>query len=473
MELREYTALTAVEMAELVRRRTVSPVELVQAALAAIEATEPRVNAYSAVFAEAALARARELETEAAAGKFRGVFHGVPVGIKDLFLTEGIKTQRGSKMYADSIPTETAPAVERLLAAGAIMVGKTTTPEIGWKAASNSPLYGVTRNPWDPAKTAGGSSSGSAVAVADGSVPLTLGSDGGGSMRVPAAFCGIFSLKATLGRVPTYPLSPSEHLSHAGPMTGSVADTALALDVLQGPDERDPQSLPDAGVSYLRTLGDLPKGLRCVLAPTLFGHAIAPGVASTIAHAFAEIATHLPVEIVDTAIDWPDPIDIFDALWVARGALYSTMKKEDKDRLDPGFARMIDRSPAIKLEDHLRTLQARAAFNRRVAESFRDFDLLVMPMVPVEPFAAEADGPPDMDQSKPVPWARWTPFSYPFNLTGQPAASVPCGWTPSGLPVGLQVIGRRFEDDTVLQFCAAWEKHFRWRKRKPAVFAAA
>ncbi|MDP1837166.1 MAG: amidase family protein [Reyranella sp.] len=471
MELREYTALTAVEMAELVRRRTVSPVELTQAALGAIEETEPKVNGYGAVFAADALAQAQVLETEARAGKFRGVFHGVPIGIKDLFLTKGVKTQRGSRMYAESVPTETAPAVERMLAAGAIMVGKTTTPEFGWKAASTSPLYGVTRNPWDVSRTAGGSSSGSAVAVADGSVPLTLGSDGGGSMRVPAAFCGIFTLKATLGRVPTYPLSPSEHLSHAGPMTNSVADYALALDVLQGPDERDPQSLADSPVSYHRTLGELPKGLRCMLAPTLFGRAVAPGVASVIAQAFAEIRAHLPVEVIDGEVDWADPIDVFDGLWVARGALYSTMKREDKDRLDPGFARMIDRAPAIRLEDHLRTLQARAAFNRQVAESFRAFDLLLVPMAPVEPFAAEADGPADMDPSVPVPWARWTPFSYPFNLTGQPAATVPCGWSPSGLPVGLQVIGRRFEEDTVLQFCAAWEKHFDWRRRKPAVFA--
>lgn len=471
MELRDYTALTAVEMAELVRRRTVSPVELAQAALDAIEETDPKVNAYSAVFAGEALARAAELEAEARAGSFRGGFHGVPVGIKDLFLTKGLKTQRGSKLYAESVSTETAPAVERLLEAGAVMIGKTTTPELGWKAASNSPLYGVTRNPWDVARTAGGSSSGSAVAVADGTVPLTLGSDGGGSMRVPAAFCGIFSLKATLGRVPTYPLSPSEHLSHAGPMTGSVADYALALDVLQGPDARDPQSLPEASISYFRTLGDLPKGLRCVLAPTLFGRAVAPGIAAVIAQAFADIRQHLPVEVVDGSIDWQDPIDIFDALWVARGALYSGMTADDRARLDPGFARLIAQAPAIRLEDHLRTLQARAAFNRKVAESFRDVDLLVMPMAPVEPFAAEADGPADMDQTVPVPWARWTPFSYPFNLTGQPAATVPCGWTPSGMPVGLQVIGRRFADDTVLQFCAAWEKHFDWHRRRPGVFA--
>ena len=472
MELRQYAALSAVEMARLVREGEVSPVELVRSSLDAIEETEARVNAYSAVFAEDAKARAAELEKEARAGSFRGPLHGVPVGIKDLFLVEGYKTQRGSRLYVDSVATETAPSVERLLAAGAVMVGKTTTPELGWKATSNSPLYGVTRNPWDVSRTAGGSSSGSAVAVADGTVPLTLGSDGGGSMRVPASFCGIFSLKATLGRVPTYPLSPTEHLSHAGPMTNTVEDYALALDVLQGPDARDPQALPAASLSYLETLGDLPK-LRCVLAPTLFGASVEPGIAGAIARAFDEIKAYLPVEIVEAKIDWPDPIDIFDALWVARGALYAGMKPEDIARIDPGFARMVARAPSIRLEDHFRTLQARAAFNRSVAESFEQFDLLVMPMVPVEPFAAEDDGPKDMDGTHPVPGARWTPFSYPFNITGQPAASVPCGWSSSGLPVGLQVIGRRFAEEQVLQFCAAWEAHFNWRQCRPAVYAGA
>lgn len=470
MELRQYAALSAVEMARLVRQGEVSPVELVQSSLDAIEETEARVNAYSAVFAGDAKARAAELEKEARAKTFRGPFHGVPAGIKDLFLVDGYKTQRGSKLYVDSVATETAPSVERLLASGAVMVGKTTTPELGWKAASNSPLYGVTRNPWDLSKTAGGSSSGSAVAVADGTVPLTLGSDGGGSMRVPASFCGIFSLKPTLARVPTYPLSPTEHLSHAGPMTNSVEDYALALDVVQGPDPRDPQALPPSGMSYQETLGELPK-LRCMLAPSLFGASVDPGIAAVVAWAFGEIAAHLPIEVVDIKLDWPDPIDIFDALWVARGALYGSLKPEDVARIDPGFARLVARSASIRLEDHFRTLQARAAFNRSVAEAFETFDLLVMPMVPIEPFAAEADGPPDMDMEKPVPWARWTPFSYPFNLTGQPAASIPCGWSPSGLPVGLQVVGPRFADDKVLQFCAAWERHFDWRRRTPPVFA--
>ena len=473
MNLREYAGLSAVEMARRVRERTVSPVELVRAALDAIDATDARINAWCEVLSVPALARAAQLEAEAQRGELRGPLHGVPIGVKDLFLTAGIRTRRGSRLYADSVPTENSPAVERMLEAGAIMVGKNTTPDTGWKATSNSPLYGVTRNPWNPAKTAGGSSSGSAAAVAAGTVPITLGSDGGGSLRIPASFCGIFSLKPTLGRVPTYPLSPSEHLSHAGPMTATVADSALSLDVLKGPDRRDPFSLPDDGLRYLELIDAPPAPVRCVLAPTLFGKPVEREVAACIAAAFAAIARMPGVEVTDTRIDWSDPIDLFDRLWVARGALNTGLKPEEKALLDPGLARLIERSAAIGLGDHLRALQARSGFCRTVSESFRHFDLLLTPMVPIAPFAAEADGPPEMDPSTPVPWARWTPFSYPFNITGQPAASVPCGWTPDGMPVGLQVIGERFADAAVLRFCAAWERAFDWRTPRPAVYAGA
>ena len=473
MDLKHYASLTALQMAALVRQGEVSPVELAQAALDAIAATEPALNAYSEVFADAALERATRCETEAGRGEFRGPLHGVPIAVKDLFQVEGTRTRRGSHLYANAVSTETGPAVERLLLAGAVMVGKNTTPELGWKASSNSPLYGITRNPWDPTRTTGGSSSGSAAAVAAGTVPISLGSDGGGSMRIPASFCGIFSLKASLGRIPTYPLSPTEHLSHAGPMTRTVADCALALDVTKGPDHRDPNSLPDSGTSYLSLLHSPRKAIRVAFAPTLFGKPVQPDIAACIDAAFRQIRQSLAIEPVDIDLGWPDPIAIFEALWAARGSLYKDLTPMDKARLDPGFARMIELAAPITIDDHFRTLQARAKFCRTVAESFAHFDVLVMPTVPIDPFAAEHDGPPDMDPSPTVPWARWTPFSYPFNVTGQPAASIPCGWSRAGLPVGLQVVGKRFDDATVLQFCAAWERQFDAHSRRPAVFAGA
>jgi aspartyl-tRNA(Asn)/glutamyl-tRNA(Gln) amidotransferase subunit A len=298
-----------------------------------------------------------------------------------------------------------------------------------------------------------------------------MGSDGGGSMRVPASFCGIFSLKATLGRVPTWPLSASEQLSHQGPMTNSVADYALCLDVLQGPDARDPNALPAEDVSYVEAIREPLRDVRVVLAPTLFGAKVQSDIAACVADAFATIRQALPVRVVATAVDWPDPMSIFDRLWTARGAAYHHLPPDKLAKLDPGYRRLIERSRALTMADHLQALQDRAAFSRRVSETFRDCDLVVTPMVPIDPFAAEADGPPDMDPEAPVPWARWTPFSVPFNVTGHPAAAIPCGWSSAGLPVGLQVIGPRFADALVLRFCAAWEKAFDWKARRPAVFA--
>ena len=469
MNRQEYTQLTAASIADLVRRLEISPVEITRAALDAVAATEPAVNAWAELLGDQALSHARVLEAEANAGSFRGPLHGVPVGVKDLFLTAGVPTRRGCRLYAESVPNETSPAVERIVKAGAIMLGKTTTADSGWKASSNSPQSGVTRNPWDPARTAGGSSCGSAAAVAAGNVPITLGSDGGGSLRIPASFCGIFSMKPTLGLVPTYPLSTSEHLSHAGPMTSSVLDYALALDALKGPHLLDPYSLPDDGRSYVDIVCTPARSLRCVLAPSLFGREVDADVARVVTTAFARVQGMAGITIEEREIVWPDPISIFERLWTARGAPKIGSSPAELDLLDPGLARLIRRSASISLADHLQALQDRAVFCREANATLGEFDILLTPMVPIKPFMAEDDGPKEMDMERAVPWAHWTPFSYPFNITGQPAASVPCGWTSDGLPVGLQVIGARFADDVVIQFCAQWEKHFNWHARRPAV----
>jgi aspartyl-tRNA(Asn)/glutamyl-tRNA(Gln) amidotransferase subunit A len=472
VDLREYASMSAVDMAKAVRSHRLSPVELVDAALAAIERTDGRINAWCEVLHDQARAEARRREDEAMRGQFRSALHGVPVGIKDLFLTAGIPTRRGSRLYADAVPGENAPVVDRLQAAGAVMVGKNTTSESGWKASSNSPLYGVTRNPWNPALTVGGSSSGSAAAVAAGTVPISMGSDGGGSLRIPAAFAGIFSLKPTLGRVPTYPLSSSEHLSHAGAMTVDVADTAAVLDIVKGADARDPHSLPDDGVSWLAALQEPTPRCRVALAPSLFGKSVDPDIARCVQDAFDRVSTLPGVEAVEARLDWKDPVPIFDRLWGARGAAALGTDVRQRAQMDAGLARLVERSVHLSLPGHLQALQERAAFCQQVNRSFEHFDLLITPMVPIPAFPAERDGPDDMDEQPPVPWARWTPFSYPFNVTGQPAASVPCGWTPAGMPVAMQVIGPRFADLDVLRLCAAWERAFDWKTRRPPVFAS-
>lgn len=471
LDRRDYAAMTAVEMADKVRRADICPVELTEAALAAIAETNDQLNAWSEVLAESALRQAEQLAQEARRGQWRGPLHGVPVGIKDLFLTAGVATRKGSVLSKGFVPAETAPSVQRLLVAGAVMVGKNTTPEFGWKASSSSPLYGVTRNPWDPAKTAGGSSSGSASAVAAGHVPISLGSDGGGSVRIPASFCGIFAMKASLGRVPTWPLSPSEHLSHAGPMTRTVEDYAFALDVIKGPDPRDPGALPDDGISYLARLSKPLGPIKCRLVSTLFGRTVDPQIADVIAAAFNQVRSIEGVLTEKADLCWHDPLPIFEGLWRARGGLSLELATHNSSMMDPGLVKLILSAERISIRDHLLCLQERAAFCRQVFEEFAAFDFLLMPMVPIVPFAAEADGPPDMNPGAPVPWASWTPFSYPFNLTGQPAASIHCGWTTDGMPVGLQVVGRRFEDVRVLQLCYAMQKAFDCLKQRPRIFS--
>ncbi len=464
-------ALSASEMAALVRGRQVSPVDLVEASLAAIERLDPTLSAFCLVTADEARRTARDLEREASAGRLRGPLHGVPIGVKDLFLTAGVRTGRGSRAYRDFVPQESSPAVERSLAAGAVMVGKTTTPEFGWKGTANSPLTGVTRNPWDPTRQAGGSSAGSAVAVSARMVPAALGTDGGGSVRIPAAFCGIFALKASLGRVPYYPASVTDMLSHGGPMTRTVRDSALWLDLLKGPDARDHVSLPEEGRSYVEALAEPLPRLRAAFAATLFGVPVDPAVDRAVRAGVAAFAAGTGQAVEEVAPPFESPAKTFETLWVAgrRSAAGALLDAHEKD-LDPGFARLVRLADRYTATDVFDALQARAAFCRSVAAFFERYDVLFLPTLPIPPFEAEADVPRGWpDSASPVAWAEWTPFTPPFNLTGQPAASIPCGVDDRGMPVGLQVVGRRFADATVLQVCHALERLLPWRDPVPPI----
>jgi aspartyl-tRNA(Asn)/glutamyl-tRNA(Gln) amidotransferase subunit A len=453
-----------ISLANALRTGVLSAREAVEASLAAAHAAQGRVNAFSVLYDEAARADAAERDAQRARGESLGPLHGVPFAVKDLIHVAGEANTRGSRLHAQSRARETAPVVERLLAAGAVMVGRTTTTEFGWKAASTNPLHGVTRNPRQPALTAGGSSCGSAAAVASGAVTLAIGSDGGGSVRIPASFCGIYALKGTLGRVPAWPWSATEMLSHVGPMTADAADSALAFDVLSGAHWRDPQSLPREGARYQELAAQpLPAGLRVAYAPTLFGAQVDPLVRHVVQAAVRRIATELSLTVEERTPDWPDPFEIFETLWViGRGIVYGEALQGRLEQVDPGFARLVHSSRDGTAARYLKAMEERAAFNQRVARSFEDVDVWLMPTLPVLPFAAEADGPADWNpDSSPVAWGRWTPFTYPFNVTGQPAASLPCGSTPEGVPVGLQVVTARHHDGLALQFSAAAESVLR------------
>ncbi|NWF11781.1 amidase [Pseudomonas salomonii] len=464
---------TVIDAAEAIRSGSLSAVHLVEQSLHAIEIHNPTLNAFGDVYADAALAQAQALTEEARAGQLRGPLHGVPFGIKDLFSTAGLRTTRGSLTGLEHVPSQDAPIIRRLKDAGAIILGKTATTEFGWTGASTSRVFGNGRNPWNPQLTSGGSSSGSAIAVAARMVPGTLGSDGGGSVRIPAAFCGAFAMKGSLGRIPTWPWSATEMLSHAGPITRTVRDSALLFDILSGPDPLDHQALPALTESCLARCGQPLGPLRVAYCPTLFNTPVDPVIAASVEAAVYNLSERLPVTVTTLEVDWQDPLATFETLWVGgRGIAYGKTLADRLDQLDPGFAALIQRAGEYDLGDYLKAVQQRAQFANQVHALFNDYDVLLLPTLPTLPFAADQvapDGWPGADGA--VPWARWTPFTYPFNITGNPAASLPCGFSPSGLPIGLQVVGPRFADAQVLQFCAAVEAIAPWDQHLPPLLS--
>jgi len=452
--------MTASRLVKLFRAGELSPVEATRAALARIERYDDKLNAFNLVTAESALAAAAESEERWRLGAPRGPLDGVPVSIKDILLTEGWPTLRGSKATPrDQAWNEDAPAVARLREHGTVMIGKTTTPEFGWKGVTDSPLNGVTRNPWNPRTTPGGSSGGAAAAIAAGMGALALGTDGGGSVRIPAGFTGIFGLKATFGRVPAYPLSPFGTLSNIGPMTRSVTDAAMLLSVIAEPDPRDAYSLPYEGSDYLNGLEKGIEGLKIAFSPTLGGHEVDPEVAALVAQAVETLAG-LGAEIVEAEPDTRDADRVFRMHWYAGAAnLLGRFDEAAQAQMDPGLLEIAAEGKAYSLLDYLAAVTRREQLMVAANEFHRTYDLLVTPSLPIAAFEAGVEIPANSGMQR---WPEWTPFSYPFNLTQQPAASLPCGLTGEGLPVGLQIVGPRFAEALVLRAARAYEQAAPW-----------
>ena len=381
---------------------------------------------------------------------------GVPTSIKDLILTRGWPTRRGSRTVDPKQPWDVdAPATARLREAGAVLLGKTTTPEFGCKGETNSPLTGITRNPWDLSKTPGGSSGGTAAAVAAGMGPLSVGTDGAGSVRIPAAFCGNFGLKPSFGRVPAYPLSPMGTVAHLGPHTMSVRDAALMMNVLKQPDARDWTSLPPDDHDYLAHLDQGIQGLKIAYSPALgYAQGIDPEVAAAVHAAVQQLqAAGAHVEQVDPGID--DPLDISIGLWFAGAwTIWNSLTAEQQALADPDFAAEAQQGSKYGALDLQRLTLARGALGSHMRQFMQRYDLLVTPAVAVPAFDAR---PPASVPMTPRSMLGWTPFSYPFNLTQQPACSIPCGLTRAGLPIGLQFVGPMFGDALVLRAARAYE----------------
>ena len=472
--------LPALELRARYRRRELSPREVVAAVLERTERLQPRLNAFVTVTRARAEEQARAAEAAYRDGS-AGPLAGIPVSIKDLVATKGIRTTMGSLLRRDWVPDYDAPLAERLLAAGAVLLGKSNTPEFGWKGETGNRVAGTSHNPWRRGLTPGGSSGGGAAAVAAGLGPLAQGSDGAGSIRIPCCFCGVFGLKPSFGLVPQYPASGVELLSHAGPMTRSVSDAALMLGVMAGRDDRDPLSRGPRR-DYLAELQALPalpagrrgSGGRVAWSPELGGAVVDPEVAALTAAAARRFAD-LGYAVEEAAPPVEDPWDLINVIWgagmaatgAALGDRSDAVTDSVREQLDPGLVRVIDGAREVSGLQLAGALRARHDYYHRMRAFMERYELLLTPTMPLPAFAAGLDRPERIGGRPLDAGLSWTPFTYPFNLTGQPAATVPCGFTGDGLPVGLQIVGRRRADLTVLAAAAAFEAAFPWAERRP------
>lgn len=468
MNATELCYTSATDLARLIRQRDVSPVEVIDAVLERIERVNPRLNAYVTVTAEAARDAARAAEAAIARGDDVGPIHGVPVSIKDLVPTKGVRTTRGSLLYADWVPDVDAPVVTRLRDAGGIILGKTNTPELGWKGATDNRVFGPTRNPWNPDRTAGGSSGGAGAAVAAGLGQLGQGSDGGGSIRIPSAFCGIFGIKPSFGRVAQWPASPAELLSHIGPMTRTVRDAALMLDVMTGPDDRDRWSLPETGENFLAACEGGVRGLRVAWSPDL-GYAPVEPEVRAIAERAARAFEALGCTVEEANPGFPDPGPAFNHLYYSslRAAAFDAFARTP-EKLDPGLRAALEEYADSTGVQVVQSLVTRQQMWEKLRVFQERYDLLLTPTLPVTAFPHGLDWPPVVN-GREVRHLGWTPFSFPFNMMGVPAATVPAGWTADGLPVGLQIVGPRLGDALVLRASAAFEEAEPWAHHRPPV----
>ncbi len=456
----DLTQCTAHELLALYRSGQVSPVDATQAVLSRIERLNPQLNAFCLVDADAALSAARASESRWQAHRSSGApvgeLEGVPTTIKDLILTRGWPTLRGSRTIDPNQAWGVdAPATARLREAGAVLLGKTTTPEFGCKGETNSPATGITRNPWNLAHTPGGSSGGAASAVAAGLGPLAVGTDGAGSVRIPAAFCGNVGLKPSFGRVPAYPLSPFGSVAHLGPHTMSVRDAALMMNVLKKPDARDWTSLPPDATDYTLGLEGGIRGLRIAYSPTLgYARNVHPEIAAAVDAGVRQLqALGAHVEQVDPGFE--DPLEITTGLWfLGASTVWNGLSAEQQAVTDPDFRAEAELGAQLSASDVQQLNLRRGALGSHMRQFMQRYDLIVTPSVSVPAFEARPAGTQKMD---PQAMLGWTPFSYPFNLTQQPAITVPCGLTSQGLPMGLQIVGPMFGDALVLRAARAFE----------------
>ena len=439
-----------------------------QATLARAERFDPKLNCFATYTPELALEAAKKAEQDLMAGNAIGPLHGLPISVKDLIAVKDLRLTFGSRANANNVAAVDAPSVERVRAAGACIIGKTTTSEFGCKAVGDSPLTGITRNPWDTTKTPGGSSCGAAASVAAGMTPFALGTDGGGSIRVPCSLTGLFGIKAQFGRVPVYPVAATPTLAHVGPIARTVRDAALLLSVISGHDRRDPFAIAGAVPDFLGACDQPAQGMRIAWSRTL-GYANPDPEVAAIAERAAKVFVDLGCEVVEVekVLD-EDPVD----LWVSEfyagvGVRLKKQLTEQRELLDPAVADVLKDALRQTSEEYYTKVFRRYELREKMRVFFEPFDLLLTPALPCAAFDVGLNTPPQHADRSIVSWVYYT---YPFNLTGQPAASIPAGFTRSGLPVGLQMVAKINHETDIFRAAAAYEALRPWADKMPPAF---
>jgi aspartyl-tRNA(Asn)/glutamyl-tRNA(Gln) amidotransferase subunit A len=452
----QLSELTAIDALALFRRGELSPVELTRDCLERIDTLNPKINAFVHIAHDGAMKAARDAEARWMKGTPCGPLDGIPTTLKDLTLSRGMPTRYGSATTSpDGGSDVDAPVAASLRKAGAVFLGKTASPEYGWKGVTDNPLHGVTRNPWNTALTSGGSSGGAGAAAALNLGMLHQGSDAGGSIRIPCSFTGTFGLKPTFGWIPQWPTSAMSTLSHLGPMTRTASDSLLMLESMAQPDSRD-GLLGDPGSLRMDTRAPVSlQGWKIAYSPTLGYVEVAPDIRKRVDNAVAQLS-RLGAEVIEIDPGFSCPLETFNTLWFA-GATQVVEKMTDsqRDQMDPGLLDIAARGSNISLSQYLAARRERTALCAHMQSFHEQWDLLITPTLPISPFTAGHNVPPE---GKYHDWMEWTPFSYPFNLTQQPAASLPCGLDDQGLPVGLHIVGGKFQDMKVMHAARLLER---------------
>lgn len=450
------------QIAQLYRKRSLSPVEVLDACLARIGSLNPTLNAFVTLAEESARTAAREAEQRLVHSENLPPLFGIPFSVKDTLPTAGVRTTFGSRLFAEFLPDEDAAAVAAVKRAGGILVGKTNSPTLGWIGATHNMVFGATRNPWKAGYSAGGSSGGAAVAAAACLTPVNIGTDGGGSLRIPASFTNTVGFKPSYGRVPNYPTGPNWGLQHIGPIARTVEDAAIALDALSAPDDRDPYSLPPGEQSFGQSVNAPTGTQRILFAPDLgYAESVDPEVVAICRDAATALRA-LGHEVSEGNPGWSSPMEQWRMLFIAGiAARLGSFVKDRGDDIEEKLLEFIAEAQAMAPDTYYRAWIAKNEWWQEARRTFEQYDLLVTPTVACPPFAINKDSPGAIAGKK-ISFYGWTPFSAPFNMTGQPAISVPAGLTSAGLPVGLQIVGRRFADARVLAVAAAYERVRPW-----------